>query len=52
MDTAYCVETCPTHALMLVDPEDIAKGRFKPPKKGSLGGLNFKSGVGLSEQDE
>jgi hypothetical protein len=37
---------------MLIDPEDIAKGRFKPPKKGSLVGLNFKSGQGLTKQDK
>jgi Fe-S-cluster-containing hydrogenase component 2 len=52
MDMAYCVESCPTHALMLIDPEDIARGRFKLPKKGSLVGLNFTSGLGLSKHDK
>jgi ferredoxin len=52
MDGAYCVESCPTHALMLIDPEDIARGRFKPPRKGSLVGLNFAAGLGLSKQDK
>ena len=49
MEMAYCVESCPTHALMLIDPEDIARGRFKPPKKGTLVGLNYVSRQGLSE---
>jgi ferredoxin len=49
MDMAYCVESCPTHALMLIDPEDIARGRFKPPQKGTLVGLNYVSRQGLSE---
>jgi len=52
MDMAYCVESCPTHALMLIDPEDISKGRFKPPKKGSLIALNFVSGQGLLKPEE
>jgi len=52
MDMAYCVESCPTHALMLIDPEDIARGRFKPPTRGTLVALNFVSGQGLSKQDK
>ncbi len=67
MDAVYCVESCPTRALILMDPQDIASGRLKPlqiapslfpspPKagerageKGSLVGLNFGSGRGLSK---
>jgi len=37
---------------MLIDPEDISKGRFKPPKKGSLIALNFVSGQGLLKPEE
>jgi len=33
---------------MLIDPEDIARGRFKPPKKGSLIALNFVSSQSIS----
>jgi carbon-monoxide dehydrogenase iron sulfur subunit len=32
MDGPYCVESCPTRALMLIDPEDIARGAVKPMK--------------------
>jgi Fe-S-cluster-containing dehydrogenase component len=49
MDAVYCVESCPTHALILIDSEDMAKGRFNLPKKGSLTGLNFISPQGLSK---
>ncbi len=49
MDEVYCVDRCPTHALKLVDPEDIAKGRFTHPKKGSLVGLNFSSEQSLTK---
>jgi hypothetical protein len=44
MEGAYCVESCPTGAMILVDSEDIASGRFKPPRKGTWTGLNFASG--------
>jgi len=49
MDAIYCVESCPTRALILIDSEDIISGRLKPMKKGSLVGLNFVSGQGLSK---
>ncbi len=52
MDMAFCVESCPTHALMLIDPEDIARGKFKPPQKGSLVSLNFRSSAGFSKQEK
>jgi anaerobic carbon-monoxide dehydrogenase iron sulfur subunit len=44
MEGAYCVESCPTGAMILVDSEDIASGRFKPPRKRTWTGLNFASG--------
>jgi hypothetical protein len=34
---------------MLIDPEDIARGRFKPPRKGTLVGLNYLSRQRLSQ---
>jgi carbon-monoxide dehydrogenase iron sulfur subunit len=40
MDGPYCVESCPTHALVLVDPEAIAQGRWRP-ERGALVGLDF-----------
>jgi carbon-monoxide dehydrogenase iron sulfur subunit len=49
MESPYCVESCPTRALVLVDSEDIAKGILKPLKKGSLTGLNFVSDKRLSK---
>jgi Fe-S-cluster-containing dehydrogenase component len=52
MDAVYCVESCPTGALILMDPQDIASGRLKPLKKGSLVGLNFGSGRGLSKSEK
>ncbi len=52
MDAVYCVESCPTRALILMDPQDIASGRLRPLKKGSLVGLNFGSGRGLSKSEK
>lgn len=49
MDVPYCVESCPTHALFLVDPDDIAKGKLKLPKKESLAALNFLADKGLAK---
>jgi anaerobic carbon-monoxide dehydrogenase iron sulfur subunit len=46
MESTYCVESCPTGAMILVDSEDIASGRLKPPRKGTWTGLNFASGQG------
>jgi carbon-monoxide dehydrogenase iron sulfur subunit len=47
MDVPYCVESCPTHALILIDPEDIAKGRVNAGK--GVVGLNFVSLKGLTK---
>jgi Fe-S-cluster-containing dehydrogenase component len=52
MDAVYCVESCPTNALILIDSEDLVSGRLKPLKKGSLVGLNFGSGRGLSKPEK
>jgi carbon-monoxide dehydrogenase iron sulfur subunit len=49
MDGPYCVESCPTQALMLVDSEEIAKGKFKTSKEGRWTGLDFTSGKGLAK---
>ena len=49
MDAPHCVEACPTRALMLVDPEEIAKGKWGIPKEGKLTGLNFVSPKGLAK---
>jgi carbon-monoxide dehydrogenase iron sulfur subunit len=32
MDAPYCVESCPTRALMLVDLEEIARGKWESLK--------------------
>ena len=51
MDAPFCVESCPTHALLLIDPADIAKGKFAPPRRGRLTGLDFVSGRSLAKTD-
>ena len=47
MEAPYCVESCPTKALVLIDSEDISRGILKSLKKGSLTGLNFVSSKGF-----
>lgn len=47
MDAPFCVESCPTHALLLLDPEEIARGGVKL-QKGVLAGLDFVSPRGLA----
>jgi anaerobic carbon-monoxide dehydrogenase iron sulfur subunit len=47
MDAPFCVERCPTHALLFLDPEFIAQGKVKL-HEGRLTGLNFESAKGLS----
>lgn len=49
MDAPSCVESCPTHALLLIDPEDIANGKFAAPQRGRLTGLDFVSERSLAE---
>lgn len=49
MDAPYCVESCPTHALILIDPEDMAKAKWDVLRKGNWKGLNFVSTKGLSK---
>jgi Fe-S-cluster-containing hydrogenase component 2 len=41
MEALYCVESCPTHALQLIDPEEIAKGKLTLARKERWTGLNF-----------
>jgi Fe-S-cluster-containing hydrogenase component 2 len=48
MDAPFCVESCPTYALLLLDPEEIARGTVKL-RKGGLTGLNFVSASGLAQ---
>jgi carbon-monoxide dehydrogenase iron sulfur subunit len=40
MDAPFCVDSCPTHALLLLDPEEIARGTVRL-QKGRLAGLDF-----------
>jgi len=49
MDALFCVESCPTRALVLLDPEDIARGKSSPQKAGRLTGLNFVSAKSLRQ---
>jgi Fe-S-cluster-containing hydrogenase component 2 len=46
MDAPFCVESCPTHALLFLDSEEIARGTVKL-RKDRLIGLNFVSASGL-----
>ncbi len=48
LDGPACVQNCPTGALILIDPEEIAKGLLKP--RGNLTGLNYQSEKGLSKK--
>ena len=48
MDAPFCVESCPTHALVLVDPEEIAQGKWRPQTESVLRGLDFVSAKGLA----
>jgi len=52
MDAIYCVESCPTRALILIDPQDIASGRLKPQKKGGFGGAKFLFRAGFLQARE
>ena len=49
MDAPFCVESCPTRALVLVDPEEIAQGKWRPQKESGLRGLDFVSTKGLAK---
>ena len=49
MDAPYCIESCPTRALMLVDLEEIARGKWEFSKIDRLVRLNFLSDSGLSK---
>jgi Fe-S-cluster-containing hydrogenase component 2 len=40
MDAPFCVESCPTHALLFLDSEEVARGAVKL-QKGRLTGLDF-----------
>lgn len=51
MEAPYCVESCPTHALLLIDPEEIAKGKFTLARKEQWTGLNFLSPKALAKSD-
>jgi len=37
----YCVESCPTQALILLDPKEIIRERLKPGEKEGWVGLTF-----------
>ncbi len=49
MDAPQCVESCPTHALRLLDPEEIARRARERLKGECLTGLDFVSRQGLSK---
>ncbi len=49
MEAPYCVESCPTGALILADPEEIASGRRSFPEKGRVTCLNFIADRSLSK---
>ena len=50
MDAPFCVESCPTRALLLIDPDEMARGavRLRTP---SLTGLDFVSTRTLSKPE-
>lgn len=50
MDAPFCVASCPTHALMLVDPEEVAQGKWTPAK--GVKALNYTSGETLGTPRE
>jgi hypothetical protein len=41
MDAPFCVESCPTQALVLVDPAEVARGAWRPERAAPLTGLDF-----------
>jgi Fe-S-cluster-containing hydrogenase component 2 len=47
MDAPFCVESCPTGALQLVDPEAIAQGRRRGHAEALLAALRFVAAHGL-----
>jgi carbon-monoxide dehydrogenase iron sulfur subunit len=48
MDAPFCVDACPTKALVLFDPEAIARSAVKL-RHGSLKGMDFVSRRGLAK---
>ena len=51
MDAPYCVESCPTHSLLFLDLEEMARHESDRLKRECLVGLNFVSGKGLSKPE-
>ena len=49
MDAPACVESCPTRALLLIDPQEMAAGRFAAPRKGQLVALDYTAGRSLAK---
>jgi Fe-S-cluster-containing hydrogenase component 2 len=49
MDAPFCVESCPTHALVFLDPEQVAQGSVTLRKGSRLVGLAFAAAKGLSK---
>lgn len=49
MDAPYCVESCPTQALVLLDPADVARGARTPARPEALVGLDFRSPQTLAQ---
>jgi carbon-monoxide dehydrogenase iron sulfur subunit len=48
-DEPYCVESCPTHALVFMDSEEMARRETRAGGTVKLMGLGFVSGDGLSK---
>jgi Fe-S-cluster-containing hydrogenase component 2 len=49
-EAPYCVESCPTGALILADAEEAASGKLKFLKKEGILSLNFVSDKSLSRR--
>jgi carbon-monoxide dehydrogenase iron sulfur subunit len=49
MEAPYCVESCPTGALILADPEEIASGRRSLSGKSRITCLNFTTDRNLAK---
>jgi carbon-monoxide dehydrogenase iron sulfur subunit len=48
MDAPFCVESCPTEALVYLDPAEIARGTWRP-EQGETFGLTYISTAGLAK---
>ncbi len=49
MSAPFCVESCPTGALVFLDPEEVARGAVPVRKGARLTGLDFTAAKGLTK---